>query len=273
MRGIKPIEKTIKLRGQVSQGLLLPLRVDSLFDGFDTSHIDVDVSDILRVTKYEPPVPAELSGIARGAFPLCVQKTDQERIQNLAPELAEFVEEDYLTWEVTEKLEGSSCTFAWIENDLHVCSRNIDLLCTEGNSFWGVAKELDIQNKLTTLFFGKNLALQGELVGPGVQGNIYSLTKRKFFLFDVYDIDRRKYMSPSEREEIAKQLGLEQVPILDKEFRIPQESPMASLLAFADGPSQLKNTQLREGLVFKSNQRQMSFKVVSNKYLLKQSAG
>lgn len=263
--------RSIKLRGQVSQGLLLPLSVDARIEDSDQSNIGADVSEILGVVKYEPPVPAELAGIARGLFPSRVSKTDQERIQNLAAELGEWTADKQLTWEVTEKLEGSSCTFAWLDNDLHVCSRNIDLMDTEGNSLWKAAKELGIPERLSDGYMGRNLALQGEIVGFGIQGNIYGLRAQKFFLFDVYDVDQGRYLNPLERAAIAKQMGLEQVPVIDPEFRLPDVAAMDALLAMADGQSALKDGQLREGLVFKSNQKPVSFKAVSNKYLLKQS--
>ena len=264
--------RSIKLRGQVSQGLLLPLTIDARLATLSGDDIGKDVSDILGVVKYEPPVSAELAGIARGLFPSRVSKTDQERIQNLALELEQWLQDSTLSWEVTEKLEGSSCTFAWLDDDLHVCSRNIDLMDAPGNSLWRLARELDIPAKFSAGFSGRNLALQGEIVGFGVQGNIYGLRKQQFFLFDVYDADQARYLTPSERQVIAQQMGLTQVPVIESGFRLPGVAAMDALLAMADGASALKPDQLREGLVFKANAQSVSFKAVSNKYLLKQSA-
>ena len=208
-------------------------------------------------------------------FPSQVSKTDQERVQNLADELPEWSKDTQLSWEVTEKLEGSSCTFAWLEQDLHVCSRNVDLMDTPGNSLWRLAKELDILTKFSQYCATRNLALQGEIVGFGVQGNIYGLRAQKFYLFDIYDADQKRYLHPSERQAIAVQMGLDQVPVMDAAFRLPKgaaSEAMDALLALADGASLLKAAQLREGLVFKANEKPVSFKVVSNKYLLKQGA-
>lgn len=264
--------RSIKLRGQVSQGLLLGLDV-LRGAGMDVDILAVgeDVGELLGVVKYEPPVPAELAGIARGMFPSRVSKTDQERVQNLADELSEWTVDDQLTWEVTEKLEGSSCTFAWLDDDLHVCSRNIDLMDTEGNSLWKAAKELGISEKFSDGFAGRNLALQGEIVGFGIQGNIYGLRAQKFFLFDIYDVDQGKYLAPRERNAIAQQMGLDQVPVINPAFKLPDVATMDVLLAMADGQSVLRDGQLREGLVFKANEKPVSFKTVSNKYLLRQS--
>ena len=264
--------RSIKLRGQVSQGLLLPLSIDVQLATLGSDAIGKDVSDLLGVVKYEPPLAAELAGVARGLFPSRVSKTDQERIQNLALELDQWVQDGALTWEVTEKLEGASCTFAWLDDDLHVCSRNIDLMDAPGNSLWRLARELDIPAKFAAGFAGRNLALQGEIVGFGIQGNIYGLRTQQFYLFDVYDADQARYLTPSERQVIAQQMGLTQVPVIDSGFSLPSVAAMESLLAMADGASALKADQLREGLVFKANAQSASFKAVSNKYLLKQSA-
>lgn len=264
--------RSIKLRGQVSQGLLLGFDVLRAA-GVKTEILAIgeDVSQALGITKYERPLPDELIGVARGYMPSRIPTTDQERIQNLAPELSQWATDDELTWEATEKIEGQSCTFALIDNDFHVCTRAVDLLNTPGNSFWGVAEDIDIENRLFSCFNGRNLAIQGELVGPGIEDNIYSLTVKKFYLYDIYDIDAGRYLNPQERAVMAKQLGVEQVPVIDLEFVLSKDVTMDALLTMADGQSILKNGQLREGLVFKSNQKALSFKVVSNKYLLKQS--
>lgn len=264
--------KSIKLRKQLSQGLLIsPKAFEVATNGrqepFSFLPIGTDVSELLGVSKYEPPIPANLAGVQRGNFPSIIPKTDQERIQNLTEEFNNWSGcGELLTWEVTEKLEGSSCTFAWINDDLHVCSRNIDLVDTVGNSFWSTAHALGIPAKMQTHFAGRNIALQGELIGFGVQGNIYKLNKQAFYLFDIYDADLGRYLNPSERNEIANLLGLASVPVVDTNFVLPNS--METLLAMADGPSQLLATQKREGLVFKCQDDSTSFKAISNAYLL-----
>lgn len=260
--------RAIKLRGQLSQGLLLsPAALPQL------SAVPLtpgqDVTDVLGVLKYERPVPAELSGIALGMFPSCVPKSDQERIQNLAAELSEWACDGETEWEITEKLEGSSCTFAWLEDGLHVCSRNIDLADSTTNSFWAAARALDIERHFQSRFRGRRLALQGELVGPGIQDNIYALKSTQFFLYNVYDIDEARWWLPSERQALAQELGVPHVPVVEQALSLRSHT-MASLLAMADGPSALRPQQAREGLVFKARNRAASFKAISNAYLLKQ---
>jgi RNA ligase (TIGR02306 family) len=262
--------RSVKLRGQVSQGLLLgvaalagtPLAGATLAAG-------LDVAEALGVSKYDPPLPASLSGVALGPFPSRVPKTDQERIQNLAPELAAWQQAGG-AWEVSEKLEGTSVTFAWLDGTLHVCSRNLDLADTPGNSLWEAARELGLPQRMGAAFGTRNVALQGELVGPGVQGNLYGLARRRFHLFDIYDADAERHLGSAERQALAEQLGLPHVPLVEASFLLSPATGIETLLALADGPSALKPSQRREGLVFKSLDQAASFKVISNQYLLKQ---
>ena len=261
--------RTVRLRGQVSQGLLLaPAQV-----GLSTGPLGpgMDVTERLGVSKYEPPVPAGMSGVARGPFPGCVRRTDQERIQNLAAELAAWQTEGGL-WEVTEKLEGASCTFAWLDGEVHVCSRNLDLEAAPGNLLWRQAAALDIAAKLAERFGSRRVALQGELIGQGVQGNIYRRSTQEFLLYDIYDADRGMYFPPAERLAVAAALQIPHVPVIDAAFTLTADATMAALLALADGPSALLPAQAREGLVFKRLDGAASFKAVSNQYLLKSPA-
>ena len=79
--------KTIRLRGELSQGLMLPYKSIKRFfiesDSEQAFKLGMDVTDILSVKKYEPPIPTQLSGEMKGSFPSFIKKTDQERIQNL----------------------------------------------------------------------------------------------------------------------------------------------------------------------------------------------
>jgi len=140
----------------------------------------------------------------------------------------------------------------------------------EENTFWKMALELDLKNKLTAL--GINVAIQGELCGPGIQGNIYNLTKHMYFVFDVFDIDKFEYYSPEERRALTEQLKLTDAPVLNKAVSLVGKS-CVDLLADADGHSVLGLVGcLREGKVYKLNKgrKRVSFKAVSNKYLEKQ---
>lgn len=251
--------RTVKLRGQLSQGLLLPIDVTFFRDP------GTDISDSLNIQKWEAPIPAQLAGLVRGPFPTEVPKTDQERVQNLTAEIAQYVL-DGDVWEITEKLDGSSCTYYLdLDNDFHVCSRNLDLAYDETNTLWKVAIQNDIANRMRGLeLYG--FALQGELIGEGIQKNRYGLKGQQFFLFDVYDVKQGCFLPPSERRGLAKELNINHVPVTVEEFVI--EQTVEQLLQMAEAKSELATTE-REGIVFKHIGGQLSFKAISNKFLLK----
>lgn len=260
--------KTIKLRGQVSQGLVLPLQ--NLPELGDRSlAIGEDVTDLLGVKLYETPIPAALAGQIKGAFPRFIRKTDQDRIQNLWEEYAPQF--STLEFEETIKLDGSSMTVYWHHQTIGVCSRNWELAETENNSLWQVTRSLELPEKLASL--DRSLAIQGELMGPGVQKNNEKLKQPTWFVFDIWDIEQQRYLTAPERYPIVEALGLQSVPILSKTIAVFTEYPtLQSLLDHASGRS-LNGVQ-REGLVYKSlaivNGEIISFKVISNQWLLKQ---
>ena len=254
--------RTIKLRGQLSQGLLIPLvEVNKFFEVPPHWSEDEDVTEILGIVKWEKPINAQLAGVCKGNFPSLIPKTDQERVQNIKKELL-AIQCDL--FEVTEKLEGSSMTVYRIDGEFGVCSRNMDLKRDENNSFWKTAIFLDIENKMIALEMD-NVALQGELIGPGIQGNIYGLTQLEFHVFDIYSIKDGEYVTPQHRWDVVGKLGLSHVPVLDDMFVMTDS--IDELLALAEGASRLANVE-REGLVFKHLEGGMSFKAISNKYLL-----
>jgi len=254
--------KTIKLRGQVSQGLILPM---SVFGDFGwTAYEGLDVTERLGIVKYEPPIPAELSGKVKGNFPSFLRKTDEERVQNLTKEY-----EQYKTlgrkFYVTEKLDGSSATFYYKDGVFGVCSRNLELLETEGNTFWKVARELDLENKMKN--FGVNISLQGELIGEGIQGNPYKIKGQTVRFFNVFDIDSQEYQSLAHLGRALGIMGLKMVPIVDEFFVLPDT--IEELLKYSEDKSVLNTKFDREGVVIRSNDRTISFKVISNTFLLK----
>lgn len=260
------------MRGQPSQGLLLPLTV---LGPCPEVEIGQDVTEALGVYKYEPPLPADLLDKAIGYRPSTIPGTDEERVQNLADALAEWLAEGgTLTWEESEKLEGNSCSWALIHGEFSVCSRQVMYRKSEDVPQWAAAIRYDIEAKLRARFAGRNIVLQGEVVGPGIEGNIYGLQEHDFYLFRVYDVDTGTWLPPAERRAFAAELGLKHVPILDEAFVLPAGSTvdqlMKLLLEVADGPSAVNPQKRREGVVFNTviEGRKVSFKVVSNKYLL-----
>lgn len=257
--------KTVRKRKQVSQGLLLP------FGPFSELLVDVpfgvDVSDKLGVVKFEAPTPEVEFGLARCVKPSMIPTTDEERVQNIPDEVKQWADEE-VQWETTEKLEGYSFTAAKLEDGIHICSRGVSYLETPGNIFWQVANRLQLVQKIEAMFPDRYLAFQGELVGPGVEGNIYKLTQHRVYLYKVYDVMTGFYFSDEERNRVAEMMGMLHVPFLGF-VTLPKENTVDAILAMADGVSVIANVP-REGVVFKSRDGRESFKAVSNKYLLKQ---
>lgn len=299
--------KTIKLRGQVSQGLLMPL---SVFEGYEyrvsenllnenpalepnrtvISPADMielvegtDVTEVLGIVKYEPPVPAELAGKVKGYFPSFLRKTDEERVQNLTEEYENWKLTSAHQFYITEKLDGSSATFYVKDGEFGVCSRNLELaepeefvpgmvMCEDGierpkqeNTFWKVAREIDIKKKLLAL--DRNICLQGELIGEGVQKNPYKLKGQTVRFYNAFDIDKQERLNVRDFVTIIELLGYETVPIISHAFLLPDS--IEELLKQAEGKSVLNKDTEREGLVIRSYDTKISFKAISNKFLLK----
>lgn len=270
--------KTIKLRGQVSQGLLLPK--DLIYQLEDNGDFVLeegqDVSEILGITKWELSEKEfqkrfhQNPEARSGGFPWFIPKSDQERIQNISDKTLERWTSSNLTWEVTEKLEGSPMTVYYVNNkylqDEGVCSRNINLKSDlENNKFWYTANKLGIPDKLRA--YGQNLAVQGELVGPGVCGNHYDLEELDYYVYNIWDIDSQSWLLPKDKDQVCKDLGLNHVPVQSFKF-VPTRYDREDFLLMSDGISDINNDKRREGLVFKCNESIESFKAVSNLYLL-----
>lgn len=248
--------KTIKLRNQISQGLALPLH---LFPEVANKEIGVDLTEILQIQKYEPPIPAELAGEVVGPIPSFIKKTDEERIQNLPDIIAKYQGKKF---NATVKLDGTSCTMYYNNAYFGVCGRNWEYKESDSQTMWKIAKSLDLRNKLVCL--NKNIAIQGELIGEGIQGNPEKIKGQDWFIFKIWVIDEQRYASFEEKQNILTQLDLvhKQVPILDQ-ITLPDN--MDDVLKLADGPS--LNSPNREGIVVEGYG--LSFKVISNWYLLK----
>ena len=251
--------RTVKLRGQLSQGLLLPI---SILPTTTVIEVGNDVTDTLGIVKWERPISPQLYGQAKGSFPSFLRKTDQERVQNIGRTLEGYINE---TFEVTIKLDGSSCTIFVKDEDDGVCSRNLELKQNEDNAFWRIALDYDIHKKIRA--YGNNIAVQGELIAPNIQSNYEKVNKPEFYVFDVFDIDRQEYMLPKERQEFCKLLDIPHVPIVDKSLAMIDN--VDKLLDMAEGDGMNKGVK-REGLVFKHNNSEFSFKAISNSYLLKE---
>ena len=267
--------KTIKLKGQISQGLALPVSVltmveSELFEG-------LDVTFPLGVEKWEPPVPQELNGQVKGNFPTFIKKTDQERCQNIGYKI--FTEHKDTAYEITMNLDGTSFTGFYNKGDDGVCGRNWQLQMDEWNANNALVKmyvDSNLQSALRA--YGRNIAVQGEFMGPKIQANREGLLLYTLFVFDIYDIDNQRQLGVDDRRDALQALydnGLnmtmvQHVPIFGYNVTLSDMniSNVAEMLADAEGPS--LNHAIREGKVYKSMDGQFSFKAISNAFLLKE---
>ncbi|MCB9233150.1 MAG: RNA ligase (ATP) [Bacteroidia bacterium] len=256
--------RTIRLRGQISQGICFPLSI--LPAGTEISE-GADVTDILGITKYEPPIPANLAGVMKGGFPSFIPKTDETRVQNLQDMLDKYVGE---TCFITEKLDGSSVTYYFKDGEFGVCSRNLELLETPDNSLWGEARKMNLEEKMRLA--GRNLAFQGEIVGEGIQSNKYRMRGQQVFFFNVFDIDEYRYLDFEEFKAVLAEFDLTSVPILDENFSLINDIP--ALVELSRGRSVFFDVA-REGIVFRplTEKRDLmgrvSFKSINPDFLLK----
>ncbi len=260
--------KTIKLRGQVSQGLIVPIPQDieyavSMGDLGEGS----DLTDYYGIVKWDPPLPASMTGVARGNFPSFIPKTDQERIQN-----RKWILDCGEEFEQSLKLDGSSMTVYMNEGRFGVCSRNLDLEETEDSVFWRTARSCNLEEALRA--HGGDLALQGEVMGPGVQGNREKLEHHQFFLFDVYDIANMRYLLPHERYAVFSYLSDWTTERFD---HVPTRAVISfngvvtldDIKAAANDDKSI-NHDIAEGHVYKSMSSDKSVKCISEKFLLKE---
>ena len=281
--------RTVKLRGEISQGLILPIEsinpeIVPPYLVADWSYGD-DLTEILGILKWEPPISAQLAGQVEGNFPSFIRRTDQENCQNCYSEMAFLNNHQHggICWVIEEKLDGSSCTvYARHHRDVAeglyevgICSRNLELKINEENKDNTFINTVTKAGYLDHIFkLGESIAIQGELCGPGIQDNKYKLEHHVFFVFDVFLIDKHRYATREERWDILQSLialgvKVDQVPHLGS-TKIP--SSIQECLTMADGNSKINPQTKREGIVFKTQDviegQVVSFKAISNQFLL-----
>lgn len=277
--------KSMKMRGALSQGLALPLNF-----GFEYDHVNrpwslgMEVTDVLGVTKYESAQSNfdKANHDKKSKFPSFLPKTDQERIQNLTSYFTTYKDHEF---EETLKLDGSSMTVFNVATELSiwdrfklmigfnvpnyqfgVCSRNLEL--PENDSqFWQVARNLNLEKLLPCGY-----ALQGELIGPKIQSNHEKVTDYQFYVFDIYNIEQQRYLTPTERARMmsGSLQSISHVPVISPNTKIFEQHDLESLLKHVEGESMNAKT-ISEGRVYKSTTNpELTFKVISNNYLMKE---
>lgn len=258
--------KTIKLRGQVSQGLVLPVSVL----GDKQCYVGEDVSEELGIIKYESAASLGLisggPGRSKGPFPSFFSKTDEDRIQ-ARPELLDVFGSSGTV--VTEKLDGTSMTAFLINGQFGLCSRNLWLDETDaGHQIVRYAQEHRLHETLAGLSWtlGFEVCVQGELIGPGIQSNKYGLKQHEFRVFNL--------IRSSGNEKIDPRLAgshFSVVPPLEPiDIGSLGGDKVSALVELSRGKSLLNPSTHREGIVVRSAKNQsLSFKVINPDFLLK----
>ena len=200
--------RPVKLRQQPSNGIVFPLDILGEFDvdvdcmGSNTFTKNgkslylqdltpgYDVSEWVGAKHYEKPIPAQLAGKVIGYLPAFIRKTDEQNIRS-CPEI--LTELNGLPYYISRKDDGSSGTFFAHSDENGVCSRNLQLAEDDVNGFWRMAKKYDIFTKIRDTF-GTDYAVQGEVVGPGVNGNNLGLTELDLHIFNVIALRTGEYL-------------------------------------------------------------------------------
>lgn len=291
--------KTKRLRGVYSQGIIIPLNefpevvkplmvllagsTDTFYDKeIDNFNADKDIAELIGVVKYEKPEPANgYQGDAKGTFPSFLRKSDQERIQNLYHKVQGSDE----VFAPTLKMDGSSVTVFYVDvkyvngmdDIVGYCSRNQLLkipdsqvtLENTGNFYQGVfnsrlfAKAAAIKD-----IYGFSCAIQGELVGPGIQGNFEKFDTYQVFAYRIFNVDTGQYLDYADFVSICEALDIQRVPLADgSHVQAILQKPLSEILAISEGKS--INNKMREGIVWQSLTSPFTFKAISNKYLEK----
>jgi RNA ligase (TIGR02306 family) len=262
--------KAIRLRGELSQGLLMPMHVFHTLAGPGEDVPGTDVAQALGITKWEEPIPAHLAGRAI-PWPVWMNKyTDIENIKNFPGVLR-----DGEPVVVTEKLHGACAAFGMrhADGELFVASRNLCLARDEANAYWRVAAQAEMENHLRALLAETGAAsatVYGEVLG--VQDLKYGFVNGRLGLrgFDVsLEGEYEDHGGPAQRVLLAR--GLERVPLL-------YEGPFsdAVLEEHTDGATVLGAGHVREGVVVRpaaerydvdANLGRVILKSVSGEYL------
>ena len=303
---------THKFRNQISQGLVIPLKqiyelltqlgvyereecLPVIFDdelrilakeNIPDNLEGYDLTEILGIEKYEPPVSnGPLGDIIYHEW--YVPKTDEERIQVCAEDvLPKYVESEQDDWYVSIKLDGTSCTAGLFDDTFLIGGRN-QFYKDENMYTTTVKKYGDLEEKLKKHLndTGEYIVFQGELCGPGIQGNKLGLTEKEWFIFNVFVSKTGTYDSYTKVDldtmiDICADFNLRIVPIVATQEKyifedLPIDVIVEELLKYADTFKyrhyfeDASPNQIAEGLVFRKKDMTNSFKVISNKFLLK----
>jgi RNA ligase (TIGR02306 family) len=267
--------KTIRLRGQISQGICFPTSIVSdLIDESFLQMVGQDITNAMGIVKYEPKIPACLGGIQKGSFPSHIPKTDETRVQTLQRMLTKYKgTESYISL----KLEGSSATYCIRDDEFIVASRGMSLIEDTNNSFWHVARRDEFEVKLRAIseHYGQEVSIQGEMVGPGIQKNLLGLKQHEVYLFNLFLNDDYRYVDGRELAKVCEDFNLNMVPVLDW-YHIIHDDVAGYIEQYNGLTHPVYQDKQIEGVVIRplteihdAFHGRISFKIINNKYLLK----
>ena len=264
--------RTMKFRGQISQGLLLPV---SAFPAIPAdAELGTDVTEILGVKKWEIEERITTGGTMIGTLPYDIPHTDETRVQAEPDLIQAFAGLEYY---ISTKMDGSSHSVGIDENGFHVTGHNYEYKDDGNSPFYELVKSMDLQAKMEAFATANNLStftIQGELCAPGIQKNRLKLTKPAWYVFTIRANGKR--VGLTRMLEVCEKLQLESVPIEEIGTDLPVKYPtVEALLERADG--NYPKGGKKEGIVIRPTEPvycelvsgALSMKVVSNKYLLK----
>lgn len=265
--------RTVKLRGQVSQGLCMPLTI--LPDREEGYKIGDDVTDILGVKKWEVEEYTSAVGTVIGSFPthIGIPKTDELRVQSYPRLIDEF--KDCEGYYITTKMDGSSVTMYNYEDHNGICSRNNELADDDKCDMWKYAHEHHIFESLERYGYS-NIAVQGEWCGPGIQGNRLGLKKPEWYVFTVLDFINDRRYSLYEIQKLCNDCNLNMVPVEEEGLFFSYDT-VDELIERAKG--KYSSGQQKEGIVIRPLSNHvysteisdwLSMKVLNNDYLIKE---
>lgn len=284
------IEDCPKLNDEYKSGFLTDLLGNPIWDL--KNHIGLDISDIIGVVKYEPPIPVSQQGEIKGKFPAFIPKTDLIRIQSVPEVLMRHAGKKFM---VQEKVDGQSITCYLDGDTFGVCSRNLELKLDNPtpDSRTQTVSNLQIHDKMLTFrkwykdhFGGIDLdfALQGEYVGPGSQDNRLQLKYKTILFFDMFNIRTQRYFNPPDFITYAEIMDIPTVPVLEESMELTKDLEWfieyadndMSIAAMSGADIKMASKVQLEGHAWKSLEEDVDrelgrlvFKVINNSYLLK----
>jgi RNA ligase (TIGR02306 family) len=268
--------KTAKLRSVISQGVIFPI---TILDGINMIMEEgEDCTTALGITKYEINIPAQLMGVMKGNFPThIVPKTDSERIQNFWTDYSKD-EIQGVRFVARHKIDGSSLTMYYNNGVIGVCSRNIDLKLdgdvNSGNAFIEMFKKYNIEEIFKKV--NRNIAIQAEMAGNGVQGNTAKIEGKEIRVFDVFDVDTHRYFDYVVLDAFCREHGLPQVTTLTDNFVFDKNVHDLDFMLKMTEQKYVGTDQQIEGLVFTpvvetyspTMKGRLRFKVINPNYLM-----